>query len=62
MADLTAYVIVVAILIGLFAGMRPGSITNGFTEGAKSLLYPALLVGFAGESRWSHLTASSWTL
>ena len=47
MADLTAYFIAVAILIGLFAGMSPGRIADGFVEGAKSLLYPALLVGFA---------------
>ncbi|TLN00361.1 YfcC family protein, partial [bacterium] len=47
MADLTAYFLLVAILIGIFARMGAGEIADGFVEGAKSLVYPALLVGFA---------------
>jgi uncharacterized ion transporter superfamily protein YfcC len=47
MADLTAFFIFVGVLIGIVSGMRPGVIADGFVDGAKSLLYPALLVGFA---------------
>lgn len=47
MAELTAFFIFVGVLIGAVSGMRPGVIADGFVEGAKSLLYPALLVGFA---------------
>ena len=47
MAELTAYFMLVGVLIGIVARMKPGDIADGFVEGAKSLLYPALLVGFA---------------
>jgi uncharacterized ion transporter superfamily protein YfcC len=47
MADLTAYFILVGVLIGIASRMRPSAIADGFVEGAKSLLYPAMLVGFA---------------
>ncbi|HWR28345.1 MAG TPA: C4-dicarboxylate ABC transporter permease [Negativicutes bacterium] len=47
MAELTAYFMLVGVLVGILACMRAGDIADGFVEGAKSLLYPALLVGFA---------------
>jgi uncharacterized ion transporter superfamily protein YfcC len=47
MADLTAYFILVGVLIGIASRMKPGDIADGFVDGAKSLLYPAMLVGFA---------------
>lgn len=47
MADLTAYFLIIAILVGILARMKAGAIADGFIEGSKSLLYPALLVGFA---------------
>ena len=47
MADLTAYFILVGVLIGAASRMKPSAIADGFVEGAKSLLYPAMLVGFA---------------
>ena len=47
MADLTAYFLAVGILTGILSLMKPGQIADGFVDGAKSLLYPALLVGFA---------------
>jgi uncharacterized ion transporter superfamily protein YfcC len=47
MAELTAYFMLVGVLIGIVARMKAGDIADGFVEGAKSLLYPAMLVGFA---------------
>lgn len=47
MTDMTAYFLGVAILVGIVARMRAGDIADGFIEGSKTLLYPALLVGFA---------------
>lgn len=47
MAELTAYFMLVGVLVGILACMKAGDIADGFVEGAKSLLYPALLVGFA---------------
>ena len=47
MAELTAYFMLVGVLIGIVSRMKAGVIADGFVEGAKSLLYPALLVGFA---------------
>lgn len=46
-ADLTAYFLLIGVLIGIVSRMKAGAIADGFVEGAKSLLYPALLVGFA---------------
>ncbi len=47
MAELTAYFMAVGVLTGILSLMKPGQIADGFVDGAKSLLYPALLVGFA---------------
>ena len=47
MEALTAYFLLVGILIGILGRMKAGAIADGFVEGAKGLLYPALLVGFA---------------
>ena len=47
LADLSAYFLLVAVLIGIVATMRPGAIADNFVDGAKSLVYPALLVGLA---------------
>ena len=47
LADLTAYFILVSVVLGFVAGMRPGMLADTFVDGAKSLVYAALLVGFA---------------
>ncbi len=47
MNDLTAYFMLVGVLIGIFGRMKAGDIADGFIVGAQSLLYPAFLVGFA---------------
>lgn len=47
LAELTAFFLGVGVLVGLVAWMRPGDVADTFVDGAKALLYPALLVGFA---------------
>lgn len=47
MNDLTAYFMLVGVLIGIFGRMKAGDIADGFIVGAQALLYPAFLVGFA---------------
>ncbi|MDN4523358.1 YfcC family protein [Fictibacillus fluitans] len=47
MPELTSYFMLVGVLIGIVSRMKAGEIADRFVDGAKSLLYPALLVGFA---------------
>lgn len=47
LADLTAFFLGVGVLVGIAAWMKPGDIADTFVDGARALLYPALLVGFA---------------
>jgi uncharacterized ion transporter superfamily protein YfcC len=47
MADLTAYFLIIGILVGILARMKAGTIADTFIEGAKSLIYPAMLIGWA---------------
>ncbi len=47
MNDLTAYFMLVGVLVGIVGRMKAGDIADGFIVGAQSLLYPAFLVGFA---------------
>jgi uncharacterized ion transporter superfamily protein YfcC len=47
MPELTSYFMLIGVLIGIVSGMKAGDIADRFVEGSKSLLYPALLVGFA---------------
>ncbi|MEJ9230315.1 hypothetical protein LAV79_12655 [Peribacillus butanolivorans] len=39
-AELTAYFLLISVLIGIVSRMKAGDIADGFVEGAKSLLYP----------------------
>ena len=45
--QLTGYFVLIAILIGIASRLRPGQIADGFVDGARQLLFAALLVGFA---------------
>jgi len=45
--ELTGYFLLVTVVIGIVALMRPGDMADSFLDGARALVYPALLVGFA---------------
>ncbi len=47
LSQLAAMYLIVAIAIGIARKLTPGQIADGFVEGAKTLLFAALLVGFA---------------
>lgn len=45
--QLTGYFVLIAILIGIASKLSAGKIADGFVDGARQLLFAALLVGFA---------------